>query len=138
MLVRVKYIISIVGLLGGLCLSQAQQPSVYKIDRMTFNDPAYSDISPVIINGGIVFCSDRRFSAMKDRKSFEGNRIYNIYKAERKDTNDFSRPVMIKSDRSELFNCGPLYITPDGNTVYFTSEVETGKATRKRNFRNYS
>jgi len=122
----------------GLNNIYAQQPSLFKIKRLSFNDPIFSEISPVIINDDIIFCSDRRFSAVKDRKSFEGARIYNIYIAERKDTAAFRKPLMLHSERSELFNNGPLCFSSDGKTVYFTSEVETGKITRKRNYKNHS
>jgi hypothetical protein len=138
MLNRFKYIISITILILISGETQAQQPSVYKITRMSFNDGIFSEISPVIVKDGIVFCSDRRFSAVKDRKSFDGNRLYNIYIAQRIDTSDWRRPVQLKSERSSLFNNGPLCFAADGKTVYFTSEVETGQATRKRSFRNHS
>jgi hypothetical protein len=117
---------------------KAQNPSLYEVRRMSFNEDAFSEISPVIVKDGIIFCSNKRFSGFKDRTSFNGNRLYNIYFAERKDTSDWRRIKEVKSERSSLFNNGPLCIAPDGRTVYFTSEVETGKAAKKKNFRNHS
>lgn len=116
--------------------SEAQQLSLYKVKSMSFNTGAFSEISPVIMKDGILFCSSRRFSAVKDRTTFDGRRLYNIYKTESKDTAKWSTPVEIKSERSSLFNNGPLCITPDGETIYFTSEVETGKAAKNKNFKN--
>lgn len=116
---------------------QAQQPSVYKVSRLPFNSGAFSDISPVIVRDGIIFCSDRRFSAFTDRKTFEGRRLYNLYIIERRDSMDWGKPDEINSERSNLFNSGPLCFSPDGKTVYFTSEVETGKIARKKNFENH-
>ena len=116
---------------------KAQQPSVYKVSRMPFSSGAFSDISPVIVSDGIIFCSDRRFSAFTDRKTFEGRRLYNLYIIERRDSLDWGKPREINSERSTLFNSGPLCFSPDGKTVYFTSEVETGKIARKRNFENH-
>ena len=75
---------------------------------------------------------------MVDRTTFEGRRLYNIYFVEQTDTSSWGKPRVLRSERSYLFNNGPLCIAPDGKTVYFTSEVETGKITRKRNFKNYS
>jgi hypothetical protein len=115
-----------------------QQPSVYSIKRMPFNLNGFNNISPVIIKDGIVFCSDRRFSGITDRTGFDGRRLYNIYIAEKKDTSDFNKPRELKSDRSNKFNNGPLCFTPDGKTVYFTSEVETGKLAESRKFVNHS
>lgn len=116
----------------------SQQSSLYEIKRMSFNTNGFSEISPVIVKDGIVFCSNRRFSALKDRTTFEGKRLYNIYLAERKDSAVWKKVIEIKSERSTLFNIGPFCIAQDGKTVYFTSEVETGKVTKKRNYKNHS
>jgi len=115
-----------------------QSPPMYRIELMSFSDAIFSEISPVMFNEGVLFCSDRRFSAFRDRKSFEGERLYTIWYAERKDTSAWRRPGEIMSDRTARFNNGPVCIGPDGKTVYFTSEVETGKAAMKRKFRNKS
>lgn len=116
----------------------AQQPSVYTIKRMPFNISGFNNISPVIVSDGIIFCSDRRYSGIEDRTGYDGRRLYNIYKAEKKDTSAYRKPKVIKSDRSNKFNNGPLCIAPDGKTVYFTSEVETSKIADNRNYKNHS
>lgn len=116
----------------------AQQPDIYEVTRLNFNSGIFSDISPVYFKDGILFCSDRRFSVVKDRTSYDGRRLYNIYFAQKKDSADWRSPGEISSERSNLFNNGPLCIAPDGKTVYFTSEIETGKVTKRKNFRNRS
>ena len=118
--------------------AQDQKPSIYEVSRMSFNEGYFSEISPVIFRDGVIFCSDRRFSAMKDRKTFEGRRLYNLYYAERKDSIKWNKPEEIITERTKLFNNGPMCIAPDGKTVYFTSDVETGKITRKKNFKNHN
>jgi hypothetical protein len=118
--------------------TKAQQPSVYEVKRMSFNMDGFNSISPVIIKDGIIFCSDRRFSGLKDRTSFDGRRLYNLYIAEKKDTSAFNKPVALKSERSNKFNNGPLCFSPDGKTVYFTSEIETGKMAGNKKFKNHS
>lgn len=118
--------------------TEAQQPSVYKVKRMPFNYNGFNNISPVIVKDGIVFCSDRRFSGIKDRTGYDGSRLYNIYLAEKKDTSAYRKSRVIKSERSNKFNNGPLCFAPDGKTVYFTSEVETGKIAGNKNFKNHS
>ena len=139
MVKRILYIITVVLIVSlGSLQAIAQQLSVYEVTRMSFNSDAFSEISPVIVKDGIVFCSDRRFSGLKDRTAYDGHRLYNIYLAERKDTSNWRRPKELKSERSSLFNNGPLCFAPDGKTVYFTSEVETGKAAKKKNYKNHS
>jgi len=117
---------------------QAQEISPYTVSRLSFNLPGFSEISPVIVKDGIMFCSDRRLSGVTDRTSFDDRRLYSIYIAEKKDTADWRRPKPVKSDRTSQFNVGPLCIAPDGKTVYFTSEIETGLPSRNRKFRNHS
>src|ERR1035437_9824072 len=139
MVERILDIAFVLLILSGFSVrSSAQQPSLYEIKRMSFNSNVFSEISPVIVKDGIIFCSNRRFSSLKDRTSFDGHRLYNIYFAERKDTSDWGKPKELKSERSSRFNNGPLCIGPDGTTVYFTSEVETGKSSKKRNFKNHN
>lgn len=119
-------------------ITSAQEASPFKVTRLSFSQPGYSDISPVIIEDGIMFCSDRRLSGVTDRTSFDNRRLYNIYIAGRIDTSDWRKPAPLKSDRTSLFNAGPLCLAPDGETLYFTSEIETGIPSRSRKFRNHS
>jgi hypothetical protein len=118
-------------------MAQEKQPSLYKVTEMSFNSSS-SEISPVIFKDEIMFCSDRRFSGFRDRTSFEGRRIFNIYIVVRKDSTDWNKPDELKSGRANLFNNGPLCLSPDGKTVYFTSDIETGKAAKRRSFKNHS
>lgn len=93
---------------------KAQEVSPYKVSRLSFNLPGFSDISPVILQDGIMFCSDRRLSGVIDRTSFDNRRLYSIYIAEKKDTSDWRKPNPVKSDRTAQFNTGPLCIAADG------------------------
>jgi len=139
MLKRTLYIITLTLILPLIPLPvKGQNPSVYSVKRMPFNVSGFNNISPVIVKDGIVFCSDRRFSGIEDRTSFDGRRLYNIYLAEKKDTSGFKKPKVLTSERTNKFNNGPLCFAPDGKTVYFTSEVETGKMASNKNFRNHS
>jgi hypothetical protein len=131
------FIVILFTVLSGISAS-SQEVSPYTVKRLSLNTAGFSDISPVIIKDGIMFCSDRRLSGITDRTSFDNRRLYNIYFAEKKDTSDWRRPNAVKSDRNAQFNTGPLCIAPDGKTVWFTSEIETGVPSRSRKFRNHS
>ena len=139
MVKRILYIISaVLAVSFGSLRTEAQNPSIYKVKRMPFNISGFNNISPVIVKDGILFCSDRRFSGFKDRTTFDGRRLYNIYFAIKKDTSTYSKPIELTSERSNKFNNGPLCFAPDGKTVYFTSEVETGKLADNKIFKNHS
>ena len=116
----------------------AQQPSLYNVNKMPFNTDLFNEISPVIIKDGVIFCSDKRFSGIKDRTSFDGRRLYNMYLAEKRDTSEWRKIKELTSERSSKFNTGPFCFAPDGKTVYFTSEAEIGKQANNKKFRNHS
>jgi hypothetical protein len=118
--------------------TNGQVPSVYKVERMPFNSSVFSEISPVIIKDGLVFCSDKRFSIIKDRTNFDGRRLYNIYLTKMLDSSAWEKPKELKSERNALFNNGPLCMASDGRTLYFTSEIETGSDAKKKSFKNHS
>jgi len=136
---KILHITTIVLLAACISLpAKAQNPALYEISRMSFNIGGFSNISPVIARDGIIFCSDRRMSGIKDRTGFDGKRLYNIYIAEKIDSSGFRKPRVLKSERSNKFNNGPLCLAPDGKTVYFTSEIETGKLAESRKYTNHS
>jgi chitodextrinase len=116
----------------------AQETSPFSVVRLPVNLSAYSEISPVIFKDGILFCSDRRLRGIVERTSFDNRRLYNIYYAEKKDSSDWGKPDQLNSERTSLFNSGPLCLAPDGETIWFTSEIETGIPSRSRKFRNRS
>lgn len=136
MIKRILNIITFLLIIGSASYSQA--PSVYKITKMPFNDRMYSDISPVIIKDGILFCSNRRFSSLTDRTGFNGSRIYNIYTISPKDSSRWTDAKEVASDKTGKFNNGPLSITSDGKMVYFTSETEAGSSATKKSFKNHN
>jgi hypothetical protein len=138
MMRKILNIIFILVLFHDTVMSQAENPPLFRVIKMSFNNEMFSEISPVIVKDGIIFCSNRRFSSLRDRTSFDGKRVYNIYIARKKDTADWYKPVEIRTERSYLFNNGPLCFSPDGSKVFFTSDVETGDVVRKKTFRNHS
>src|SRR3990172_8360586 len=98
------YIISIIlSLVAAIPHAEAQQPSLYNVKKMPFNTNYFNEISPVIVENGIIFCSDKRFSGIKDRTSYDGRRLYNMYLAERIDTSEWRNIKEIKSERSSKF-----------------------------------
>lgn len=136
MIKRILYILILIWF-ASLVVTAQKLPG-YEISKMPFNDQIFSEISPIIIENGIIFCSNRRFSTVKDRTAYDGSRLYNIYIAEKKDSNNWDKPRLLKSERTTKFNNGPLSLAADKKTVYFTSEVETGRAATRKKFRNHS
>ena len=112
------------------------QPSIYKVEKLPVNSAVFNEIAPVIVKDGIMFCSDRRTSSFTSNTTFEDERLYNIYFVEKKDTASFGKPEEVKDKSSQLLYYGPVSISSDGKTIYFTSGVIAGKDARKRNIVN--
>ena len=115
-----------------------QKSSTYVINELSVSDKYHSDISPVAFQDGILFCSNRRFSSIIDRKSFKDKRIYNLFFASKKDSLRWNAPKRVQNERSQTFNIGPLCLSADGRTIYVTSEVEVGSVTSYRKYQNHS
>lgn len=131
-----KHIILVLAATQMANITLYSQPALYRVDKMPFSKPAFNDIAPVIVNEGVLFCSDRRISSSKNITTFEGERLYNLYFAEKRDSARWKDPKEIKSGDSQLLYYGPLSLSADGSTVYFTSSIITGKAARKKNVKN--
>jgi Tol biopolymer transport system component len=108
------------------------QAPIFDVKPLSFNSPVFSDIAPVILKDGILFCSDRRTSSLSLITTFNDEHLYNIYFAARKDTSGWEKPRLISSAGSPVLYYGPLCLAPDGKTVYFTSGILTGKAAKKK------
>jgi hypothetical protein len=120
----------------GLLNLQAQGPSLYMVTRMPFSSPVFNDIAPVIVKDGIIFCSNRKTSSITDATTFEGDHLYSLYFTKKIDTSNWVKEELYGNTSSSLFNEGPLCFSPDGKSIYFTRNIETGKAARKKGFVN--
>ncbi len=121
---------------GSVQIASAQLPALYEAERLPFNTSTYNEMAPVKLNNELIFCSDRRYSSILDRTGFDGTRLFNHYIVEQSDSSSWGTPSELKSERSFLFANGPVSVASDGRTVYFTSDVETGKAALKSTFKN--
>ncbi len=109
-----------------------------KIRKLPFNTGQFNEMAPVLLEGGIVFCSDRRTSGVVNNKTFDDDRLYNIYYAPRKDSMDWGRSEIYSRELKTIFNQGPFCFNPDGQQIYFTGDIERGKRAFKRGFTNRS
>lgn len=112
------------------------QGPLFVVKPMPFSSPVFSDIAPVIIKDGVLFCSDRRIHSLSGTTTFNDEHLYNIYFAAKLDTSMWGSPRQIRSNFNPVIYYGPLCLAPDGKTVYFTSSVLSGRAAKKKNATN--
>jgi hypothetical protein len=120
----------------GLLDIYAQGPSLYEVKKMPFSSPLFNDIAPIIVKDGILFSSDRKTSSVSDATTFDGAHLYNVFYARKTDTAKWGKVLRYGTSDVLLFNEGPVSLTPDGKSIYFTRNLETGKAARKKGFVN--
>lgn len=113
-------------------VAYGQSKANYEVEIVPVSSDVFSDIAPVIVQDGIIFCSTRKSSIIKDFKTYDGNRLYDIYFAKLIEDGKFEKPKKFSNDLSSVFNEGPLCFSPDGKTLYFTRNVELGKRSLKR------
>ncbi len=108
----------------------------YEIERLSLSSGLFRDIAPVIVEDGMVFSSNRRSSIIRGYQTFEGERLFDIYIAGRDAGGEYGRPRLFSRDLRSLLNEGPLCFSADGNTVYFTRNIEEGRRIRRGSNRN--
>lgn len=131
-----SYFASILLILIFTVTTSGQNKPSYEVERLNISSPVFSDIAPVIYSDGILFCSSRKSSIAKDNRTWDNGRSYDIYFAEKSADGKFRNPGIFARELASTISEGPLCLTPDGKSVYFTRNLEQGKAARKKNNRN--
>lgn len=98
--------------------SGAQGYSVFDLD---FNSE-YADYAPVIYGDGLVFCSERKsdifVTSIDSVESFTAN-LYFVEFGEKE-----TRPQLMASNLASYLHEGPASFSADGQTMYFTSNLD--------------
>ncbi|MBA4321496.1 MAG: hypothetical protein C0408_01630 [Odoribacter sp.] len=116
--------------------SASGQRPVFEAKQMSFNSFGSNYIAPVLVKDGIIFCSDRRTSAITNKTTYNDERLYNVYIVARKDSSAWAQPLPVKSSTNPLLYYGPLCLAADGRAVYFTSSILSEKESKKKNVSN--
>lgn len=129
----VKRIISVLIILlaGGIYL-QAQDNSLYRIEKLPISSKVYNDMTPVLMGDTIVFCSDRRSYGWQNDATFDGRKLYSIFSAQKIDSASYGDVEIFSKDIQSITDEGPFCFTPDGKQIYFTRSIDSGKRARKR------
>ncbi len=113
-------------------LSKLYRDSSYvKIKKVNINSTE-SDFSPVVYKEGIIFTSARKQSALIERtQAWTGKNFFSIYFAASKDSVSFSKPKLFAPEIQTKYNNGPLCISKDLSTIYFTRNNPEGNSSDK-------
>ena len=116
----------LLALTGPVTLLSGQAKGAFEVTHISKISSSSDDMAPVIMNDGILFCSNRKSNPFLTRKNLEGVRLYELYFAP---FNEEGIPVSSSRFAPGLVkdaNIGPVSLSADGNTLYFTRNLSDG------------
>jgi len=117
---------------GPLTLLSGQARGTFEVTHISKVSSASDDMAPVILNDGILFCSNRKANPFLTKKNLEGVRLYELYFAPFSEEGEPVSPARFAPGLVKDANIGPASITTDGNTLYFTRNLSEGRKLGKR------
>lgn len=108
----------------------------YKVELLPFNSEIFDDFAPVMVENGIIFCSNRKKKALINYTTDDDEHLLDIYYVEQKDSLKWKRPKLMSDNISTIFHEGPACITKDQSVIYFTRNYIVDKKRRKTNSNN--
>ncbi|MDN3493099.1 OmpA family protein [Winogradskyella bathintestinalis] len=95
----------------------------FNVEKVDINDDKQSDFGAVLSNDNILyFVSTRKTSGKED--AWTNQPYLDIYKSVRNDDGTLSDPEDVE-DLNTMFHDGPISITADGKTMYFSRDGHT-------------
>ena len=98
----------------------ADVSKAFNIEKTTINDDVQSDFGATLSNDNILYFVSSRMSI--DKKDKSNNQPYlDIYKSTRNEDGSLSEPIAV-SELNTHYHDGPLTISADGKTIYFSRD----------------
>ncbi len=95
--------------------------TLYTITPLRMNSPGVNYFAPAFYRSGILFSSDRAEKGLSRTKSdWTGNRYLDLFYVKKTDKGNWLDPEPLRGDVNGKFNEGPMVVTHDNSTMYFT------------------
>lgn len=115
----------------------SKNEDAYKIDTVNFNS-AGNDFAAIFYKGDknkIVFTSSRGKTQWINKKhAWTDRNYYGLYMVEKGPDGKFGPPKLFMSDLQSKYNDGPICLSKDGETVYFTRNNASKEEASKDGF----
>lgn len=95
------------------------QSGSYIVNPTSFSSRLNDEFSPVLYNGGIVFCSDRMDNSLISFGD-DQNRLFKIFFVTRKGSSGWNNPKILAKEITTAFNDGPVTFNENGNIIYYS------------------
>lgn len=125
-------IIVLLVLSGSWTLLKGQAKGTFEVSHLSAISSGSADIAPVIMNDGILFCSNRKTNPFMTKKNLDGVRLFEFWFAPFDGNGDPSSPRRFAPGLVSDANIGPASVTTDGNTLWFTRNLSEGRRLGRR------
>lgn len=120
-----------IGILFLFLLSGLAAQEQTRIELLPINRKLTDELAPVMYKDGLVFLSNRKSSIVRRHYTEEQEHLFDYYIAEKKDSVKWGKVRPFAEGLTTVYNEGPVTFSADGNTVYFTRNMETGRRGRR-------
>jgi hypothetical protein len=115
-----------------IALVSGQAKGTFEVMHISKISSSSDEMAPVIMNDGILFCSNRKTNPFLTKKNFEGVRLYELYFAPFGEEGEPASPVRFAPGLVRDANIGPASVSTDGNTLWFTRNTSEGRRLGKK------
>lgn len=109
----------------------AQAKGSFEVTPLSSVTTNSDEFAPVVVQDGILFCSNRKTNPFTTHKNFEGIRLYDLFFAPFDADGKPGNAVKFSVGLGKNTNIGPAYLSPDGNTLWFTRNYLEGTKLKK-------
>jgi chitodextrinase len=124
--------VSLIVLCGNLAILSGQAKGTFEVTHISKISSLSDDMAPVIMNDGILFCSNRKTNPFLTKKNLDGVRLYELYFAPFNDEGEPASPARFAPNLVRDANIGPASVTTDGSTLYFTRNNSEGRGLSRK------
>lgn len=129
----IKHIAIVLFVLSGpVTLVHGQSKGTFDVTHISKISSASDDMAPVIMNDGILFCSNRKANPFLTKKNLDGVRLYELYFAPFNESGEPVSPARFAPGLVNDANIGPASVSSDGNTIWFTRNLSDGRKLGKK------
>ena len=122
--------------LGKVLLNSIEEITVWEKEEKAFEiklveniNSAYSDFCALVFQDALIFISERQKDFVNEKTNSSTNRPYLSIFYSKKETN-FEKIKEFSTQLSTEYHDGPVSISKDGNTIYFTRSIK-GELSKK-------
>ncbi len=116
--IRIYYLILILSLMARITLLAQKQP--FKVERAPFSNRSFNEYAPVLLNGNIVFRSDKRLKVRTKNSDDKGKTAMNIFISMDMGNGNWSDPQLFANELQGITeHYGPAVFNDPGDWIWF-------------------